>query len=123
MKYSKQKELILKAVKECHVHPTADEVYFMLKMENPNLSLGTVYRNLNKFAEKGDLLKIQFPGGPDRFDGNTIEHFHMKCTECGKISDVFVNEMPIIKSDDLEGCEVEYCDIYFQGTCKLCQQS
>ena len=57
MIYSKQRELILKAVLENRVHPTADAVFSFLKPDHPELSLATVYRNLNQLAKNGLLIK------------------------------------------------------------------
>ena len=77
MKFSRQREIILRHVKNFPVHPTADQVYTALKKENPNLSLGTVYRNLNQLSDAGMLKKIHIADGSDRFDGRTDPHFHM----------------------------------------------
>ena len=72
MKYSRQREIILNTVMENPVHPTADMVYSILREENPNISLGTVYRNLNYLAAEGIIRKITMPEGCDRFDGVII---------------------------------------------------
>ena len=77
MKYSKQRELIYEAVLQNPVHPTADNVYTLIREENPNVSLGTVYRNLNLLSDNGLLRKIAMPNAPDRFDGRIDEHYHM----------------------------------------------
>ncbi len=73
MNYSKQRELILKTVIENPIHPTADTVYEQVRRENPKISLGTVYRNLNFLSEMGILRKISMPVGSDRFDGRLDE--------------------------------------------------
>lgn len=95
MKYSHQRELIYEQVKQHPVHPTADMVYSALKAEHPNLSLGTVYRNLNLLSELGMLMKIRIADGSDRFDGRTDAHYHMVCEKCGRVFD--------IELDGLEG--------------------
>ena len=69
MNYSKQRELVLQAVLENPIHPTADGVYQQVRQQNPRISLGTVYRNLNFLAEMGMIRKISMPVGSDRFDG------------------------------------------------------
>ena len=69
MRYSKQRELILNTVLQNKIHPTADDVYKLLRDEYPGLSLGTVYRNLNFLAEHDMLKKINVPNGSDCFDG------------------------------------------------------
>ena len=88
MKFSKQREMILNQVKMFPVHPTADQVYTALKADNPNLSLGTVYRNLNLLSEMGELLKIRIADGSDRFEGRTDSHYHMVCDKCSRVFDV-----------------------------------
>ena len=93
MKFSKQREMILNQVKMFPVHPTADQVYTALKAENPNLSLGTVYRNLNLLSEMGELLKIRIADGSDRFDGRTDCHYHMVCDKCSRVFDVELSEL------------------------------
>ncbi len=93
MKFSKQREMILNQVKMFPVHPTADQVYTALKADNPNLSLGTVYRNLNLLSEMGELLKIRIADGSDRFDGRTDCHYHMVCDKCSRVFDVELSEL------------------------------
>ncbi|MEE0775453.1 MAG: transcriptional repressor [Bacillota bacterium] len=87
MKYSRQREIILNTVMENPVHPTADMVYSILREENPNISLGTVYRNLNYLAAEGIIRKVTMPEGCDRFDGVTKPHYHMVCESCGTVVD------------------------------------
>jgi len=92
MIYSKQRELILAAVRDHSDHPTAEEVYALLKPENPNLSLGTVYRNLNQLSKAGMLKKVTLPESADRFDDNLEEHYHMVCRHCGHVTDIPLSE-------------------------------
>ena len=88
MKYSRQRELILQAVQRHPVHPTADMVYESVRMTEPKISLGTVYRNLNLLAENGTLQKLSMPLGGDRFDGRLEPHSHIICINCGQVCDV-----------------------------------
>ena len=77
MKYSKQREMIYNCIKDNLMHLTADAIYEMLKKDNPNLSLGTVYRNLSRLADHDMIRKVSIPGYPDRFSDGTLEdHFH-----------------------------------------------
>lgn len=76
LKYSRQRESIKEYLSSTYEHPTADTVYLNVKQEFPNISLGTVYRNLNLLAEIGEAIKISTPNGGDRFDGRTIPHYH-----------------------------------------------
>ncbi|HBH3043835.1 TPA: transcriptional repressor, partial [Clostridioides difficile] len=88
MKFSKQRELILNEILNNPVHPTADYLYENLKKDNPNLSLGTVYRNLAQLTEHGFIRKVSIPGNPDRFDGRIDNHYHIICEVCGEIYDL-----------------------------------
>ena len=75
LKYSRQRESIIQYLSATHSHPTADMVYMHVKEEFPNISLGTVYRNLNLLADIGEIIKIPTPDGGDRFDGRTDSHY------------------------------------------------
>ncbi len=88
MKNTKQKQMIMDAVKTLQNHPTADEIYTVLRKNNEHLSLGTVYRNLGGFSETGVIKKIPVPGFGDRFDFRTDEHEHMLCEKCGRVFDI-----------------------------------
>lgn len=76
LKHSRQREAIKKYLMTTKEHPTADIVYLHVKKEFPNISLGTVYRNLNLLTDIGEALKIPAPDGADRFDGNAAPHNH-----------------------------------------------
>ena len=80
-KYSKQRESIKQFLMTRTDHPTADTVYLNIRQAFPNISLGTVYRNLNLLSEMGEIMKITTDGGADRFDGNTMRHSvpHSRC--------------------------------------------
>ena len=88
LKYSRQRESIKNYLMTTKEHPTADEVYMKVKQEFPNISLGTVYRNLNLLTDIGDAIKISTPNGGDRFDGRLEPHNHFLCTKCGRLLDL-----------------------------------
>ncbi|MGF6376802.1 Fur family peroxide stress response transcriptional regulator [Clostridiales Family XIII bacterium PM5-7] len=88
MKNSKQRSLILNIVRENPVHPTAEWIYGQACKEMPSIGIATVYRNLNALVTLGEIEKIHIADGIDRFDGNTKEHYHLKCTSCGKLQDL-----------------------------------
>ena len=92
MKYSKQREWIYQTVLRSGGHLTAEDVFGIVRGEIPNISLGTVYRNLNVLVEHGMLAKLELPGGSDHFEANTQLHYHVQCTGCGRIYDV---ELPL----------------------------
>lgn len=121
-KYSKKRELILKAVKDNPVHPTADFIYQKLNAEIPGLSLGTVYRNLNILAEDKLIHKLKMAAGPDRFDGDLHPHYHLICKSCGKLVDIDTRAMDGIekKVSQDTGHQIEGYDIVFEGVCQEC---
>ena len=82
MNYSKQREALLRVLRSTRSHPTAYWVYEELRKEIPNISLGTVYRNLAKLAQNGDILKLDIISDKERFDGFTARHAHFVCNEC-----------------------------------------
>ena len=90
MRRSKQREAILRAVRQTTCHPTAEWVYAQVKQEIPGISLGTVYRNLRFLSETGDVLALESAGGVGRFDGCTETHYHFRCDGCGAVLDVDV---------------------------------
>lgn len=123
-KYSKQREEVINCIKETKSHPTADEVYMMLKLKNPNISKGTVYRNLNLLVEKGLVNKISNSGKPDKFDYVCNPHSHAICKICGKVYDIEIlfdsKIADAIKSQtELEEFQNEFT-IY--GICKSCNK-
>lgn len=123
MKFSKQRELILNAVKDNTIHPTADFIYDYLKKDNPNLSLGTVYRNLSQLINHGYIQKVSIPGFPDRFDANVVEHNHIICDVCGNIQDIhsdILKNIPATLSNELN-IEITSCTIILHGICKNCK--
>lgn len=122
MRYSKQRELIMEAVFKNKVHPTAEYVYKLLKKEHPELSLGTVYRNLNYLAENNMLKKINVPGGSDRFDGTLARHQHLICRKCGRVLDVDISELPSVKNKIKKSIEfdIDIDTLVLEGVCGEC---
>lgn len=122
-KYSRQRELIYKIVMENKVHPTAEFVYNYLKKDNPQLSLGTVYRNLQQLSDNGEISRLSIPNQPDRFDGIIEEHYHAVCEKCGKIYDIHINEM--LEVDRLvaekTGLDITGHEIIFKTICPMCK--
>ena len=120
MRYSHQRELILTAVKSVKTHPTADMVYDSLHEENPNLSLGTVYRNLAVLAMSGEITPIYTGDNKVHYDGDTDPHCHFVCKGCNKIIDVFIT--PQIPTEVLshKEFEVEEEKTILYGRCREC---
>lgn len=122
MKYSRQRQMILEAVKSHLCHPTADTVYQLLYPENPSLSLGTVYRNLNCLAADGQIAKLKMPAGGDRFDGTIAPHYHMVCEVCGGVQDCPIEVMSgfeeVVRQQT--GFTIHSHGIVISGECVAC---
>lgn len=107
-------------------HPTAADVYERVRRESPQISLGTVYRNLGSMADEGTIVRLSFAGEPDRFDPNTVEHYHVVCGECGRIFDTDDHIEPELlrKLDQAversTGVRVQERVLSFSGICALC---
>ena len=123
MRYSRQREQILEFVKSVRTHPTAETVYYEMRKKDPNISLGTVYRNLVTLSEKGDITRIPLANKKDRFDGDTSSHVHMICEKCGMISDLFLEELDHIhkRIEKENECKVLSHNITFNTICSKCQ--
>ncbi len=120
---SKQKEAIFKALKGTTSHPTAEWVYERVRREIPNISLGTVYRDLELLKQEGEILKLGLAGSQSRFDGKAENHYHFRCLKCGRIFDV---NGPVDKEIDERlaqktGFTVFEHRLEFHGLCKNCQ--
>lgn len=123
MNYSKQREKILEYVKSVKTHPTAQMVYDNLKSQIPNLSLGTVYRNLDVLSETGKLRRIKIANSKDRFDGDLTSHSHAMCIKCGEIFDIqacnFTSADECIEKK--LNCIVLSHDVMFNILCSECK--
>ena len=122
LKYSRQRESIKSYLSKTYDHPTADMVYFYVKQEFPNISLGTVYRNLNLLADLGEATKITAPNGVVHFDGCTKPHYHFCCNDCGKVIDLDLKEPECILDAAAENFDgiIDSHSIMFYGTCSDC---
>ena len=89
LKYSRQRECIKNYLQDREDHPTADMIYTSIRRDFPNISLGTVYRNLSLLVELGEIRKITTDGA-DRFDAKLIPHSHFICKDCGSVLDVMI---------------------------------
>lgn len=123
--YSAKREAIYSAICSTTTHPDAEWIYNKVRADFPNISLGTVYRNLVMLRNEGKIISLGVVKGCERFDGNVHEHSHFICTECGRIIDVSRNfAVHISNLDELVqkelGVKVESHDLAFYGKCDLC---
>lgn len=87
MRLTKQREIMLEELKKVKTHPDAKQVYEIVRKKIPNISFGTVYRNLRVLKELGLIMELNYDVG--RYDGNTSKHYHFTCEKCKKIFDIF----------------------------------
>ncbi|HJD25172.1 MAG TPA: transcriptional repressor [Candidatus Blautia intestinipullorum] len=122
LKYSRQRESIKEFLMTRTDHPTADTVYENMKIIYPNISLGTVYRNLSLLSDIGEIQKLESFGGADRFDGRTDPHCHFICTGCGCVQDLEMEDLQDIihrAEKDFKG-KITECTARFSGLCENC---
>ena len=119
-----QRDMVFSAVCSLGNHPTADAIYRLVIQHYPSISRGTVYRNLNVLAEQGMIAKIHLPDGLDHFDCHTNKHYHMRCTQCGKVFDINLPELEerINQVNSPDGFVLEGHDIVFTGRCPDCNK-
>lgn len=125
MNRTAQREAILKELRSVTTHPTADELYTMLRMKMPAISLGTVYRNLEQMSQAGIVRKLETAGKQKRFDGDLSDHHHVRCPICGAVRDVSpeafdgINRQIRSVMRDL-GCDSFYLEL--SGKCRKCSR-
>ncbi len=122
---SRQREVILKVVTSTKSHPRADWIYEQVRKEIPNISLGTVYRNLKLLAKAGEIYQLELAGSTSRFDGNIESHYHFRCKKCG---DMFDLDEPVDRSIEKRiaqktGFKITQQRLELLGLCTKCQES
>ena len=124
MRYSKQSEEVLNTVLNSNNHPDAKEIYELVKLKIPNVSLGTVYRNLNTLAKEGLIRKIELDDGNDRFDKTLCQHNHLKCTTCGKVIDIApkLDQKEIEEIESKTGFKITDSSFNINGICEKCKK-
>jgi Fur family peroxide stress response transcriptional regulator len=124
-KYSKQREAIKEFLMTRKDHPTADVIYRNVRSQNPNISLGTVYRNLTLLAGEGEINRLNVGDGIDHFDADTSPHYHFVCMECGSVIDLEMDSIESITSAAAANFEGQIIGhrTYFYGMCGKCIKS
>ncbi|HHS14461.1 MAG TPA: transcriptional repressor [bacterium] len=125
LKNSRQRDLILCILRSTHCHPTADWIYQKARKEMPNISLGTVYRNLNLLREEGKINEISFGRGGNHYDADLRNHYHVRCIECGCIEDVLqlTPEASSERIEQITGYRIHNHRLEFMGICPRCQEN
>ena len=122
-KTTRQRQVILEEIRKVHTHPTAAELYEMVRHRLPRVSLGTVYRNLELLSEWGVIQKLEWAGTQKRFDGNPEEHCHMRCLGCGRVEDLPLQLTPILESEIRRATDYQLIGhrLEFTGLCPQCK--
>ena len=118
LRYSRQRELIVRNLKNRSDHPSADMVYASVREQMPHISLGTVYRNLKDMTACGEAISFMVDG-KEHFDGRNTPHIHLCCSRCGSIVErlVIPEELQLLAGDSFK---VE--NVVLQGICESCRQ-
>jgi Fe2+ or Zn2+ uptake regulation protein len=122
---TRQREVILEELRKVCTHPSADEIYAMVRQRMPRISLGTVYRNLEILSELGEIRKLESGGCLKRFDGNATSHYHIRCVECGRVFDIHLQPLEGLEKqlDQAQGFVILGHSLEFQALCPDCAQS
>ena len=124
MRKSQQREAVYSVIKSTTSHPDAYWVYEKAREIIPDISLGTVYRNLNLLVEQGEALRLDCGDGADHFDGDTRPHYHLACRGCGCVMDLEMD--PIDHIDQIAGAgfdgEIQGHRVLFYGLCPDCRK-
>ena len=124
-RHTPQRKIILEELGALTTHPTAAELFAIVRQRLPRISLGTVYRNLEVLHQDGQILKLELAGSEARFDGNTHFHHHVRCTECSSVRDIELSK-PLELMDNISdscGFEIHGYKLKFIGTCPACLES
>lgn len=119
-----QRRVILQELCQMKSHPTAAELYAVVRQRLPRVSLGTIYRNLEVLHEDGMIQKMEFAGAETRFDGTLEQHYHVRCTECGRIEDIYPldpGQTPVQPSE-MAGFAVTGHRLEYFGVCPDCRK-
>lgn len=124
IRITRQRQIILDELCSVTSHPTADDLYQMVRRKMPRISLGTVYRNLETMAELGMIQKLEVGGTQKRFDGNAATHYHVRCQRCGRVDDL---DLGLIADVEKEAAAKTRFTILrhrleFTGLCPECQK-
>lgn len=116
-----QKQVILNSIKNTKSHPTAYELYQMIKEENPTIGQATIYRNLKTMEQDGDITIIPSKNNINRYDGDLSNHDHFICEKCGKVIDIYTPKNIVEKEIEKQyGVKIKKDNTTYEGICKDC---
>ena len=125
LRSTRQRKVIFEELCKLTTHPTADEMYQIVKKKLPRISLGTVYRNLEVLSKTGAIKKLRFGEDSMRYDGNTKRHYHASCLSCGRLDDLPAGTFPIEDSAIKGNSDYKILswELRVYGTCSECSDN
>jgi len=123
-RHTRQREAILSFLRGTYSHPNADQIYDEVRKEIPNISKGTVYRNLKLLQEMGLISELNLNGTVGRFEVKQKRHYHFHCEKCGRVFDI---DEPVDRELERRvarktGLKIHHHDLEFRGLCHYCQR-
>lgn len=121
---TRQRSVILETLVHMRCHPTADELYDRVRQQLPNVSLGTIYRNLDLLTRAGRVRRLEIAGIQARFDAELEPHHHVRCTRCGRVDDVAIADETEVHSParSRQGFSITGFRIEYDGICPDCRK-
>lgn len=119
---TQQRRIILDVIRKSKRHMTAEQIYLQAKQILPSIAMGTVYRNLGLMASAGEVLRIEMPGQPDRFDKTLCPHHHCICSKCGEVSDIPIPDLTA-RLEKMLGAPIDSYDLTVHLICDSCRSA
>ncbi len=125
-RHTLQREIVFQTVSQLPGHATAEKIYETIRAAHPAVARATVYRNLRSLEEAGRVMRIEVPGGADRFEVCARNHYHIKCNHCGRIFDASLPVLPrLIELEQQADAafQITGCSLLFTGLCPECREN
>lgn len=125
VRMTRQRKVILEELRKQNTHPSADEIYEIVRHRLPRISLGTIYRNLDILSGLGEIQKLELSGSLKRFDWDTNKHYHIRCIHCNRVDDAPIPPLNKLENE-LYGAtvfEIIGHNLEFVGLCPECSKS
>ena len=121
---TQQRKTILEVLRNTKTHPSADEIYELVKQKLPRISLGTVYRNLEVLAELGSIQVLELSGSLKRFDWDPNKHYHIRCIRCDRVENAPIAPMDRLENKVYQSTVFEIIghNLEFTGLCPRCTE-
>jgi len=125
LRSTRQRTAILDYLRHTTSHPTAEKVHSVVRREIPTIGLATVYRNLETLVERGMAIRFDGPDGRRHYDANTRIHYHIFCTQCGRVADLHVEEprVDLERLQEATDFQVTGFDLTLRGICPKCREA